>query len=105
VRLQEFEPDGGFTDIEVETEYVAMILEAKRGWDLPTQTQLEKYAPRLAQAEIGRILVVSEASPEFAAPSVPDGVAGVPVVYRSWRDVVRLAESSSRRAATPNAGS
>ncbi|MCP9487565.1 MAG: hypothetical protein MSC30_17095 [Gaiellaceae bacterium MAG52_C11] len=93
VRLQEFEPGGGFTDIEVESEHVAMVLEAKRGWDLPTLTQLTKYTPRLDQAAIGRILVVSGASPEFAAPSVPAVVAGIPVVYRSWREIVILAES------------
>jgi hypothetical protein len=93
VRLQEFEPGGGFTDIELESEYVAIVLEAKRGWNLPTVDQLTKYTRRLAQAEIGRILVVSEASPEFAAPHVPVAVAGVPVAYRSWKELVLLAES------------
>ena len=93
VRLQEFEPGGGFTDIEIESEHVAMVLEAKRGWDLPTREQLVKYTPRLAQAEIGRLLVVSEASLEFAAPHVPTTIGGVLVVYRSWRQVVLLAES------------
>ncbi len=93
VRLQEFEPGGGFTDIEIESERVAMVLEAKRGWNLPTVKQLTRYTRRLSQAKIGRILVVSEASPEFAAPHVPAQVAKVPVVYRSWRQVVRLADS------------
>ena len=71
-----------------------MIVEAKVGWSLPTVDQLEKYAPRLRQADIGRILVVSECSPEFAAPPrLPRKVMGVPVEYRSWRQIVRLAES------------
>jgi hypothetical protein len=97
VGLQEFEPGGGFTDIELESEHVAIVLEAKRGWGLPNRDQLVKYTARLARAEIGCILVVSEATPEFAAPRVPKAVAGVRVVYRSWRQVVRLADSCLRR--------
>lgn len=53
VRLQEFEPGGGFTDIELESEHVAIVLEAKRSWDLPTREQLVKYTPRLTQAAAG----------------------------------------------------
>jgi hypothetical protein len=93
VRLQEFESGGGFTDIELESEYVAIVLEAKRGWNLPRLEQLAKYTPRLAQAEIGCIVVVSEASSEFAASQVPAVVAGVPVAYRSWKEIVLLAEA------------
>ena len=93
VRLQRFERGGGFTDIEVESDRVAIVLEAKRGWNLPTHAQLRKYAPRVAQEDIGRIVVVSEASPAFAAPHLPDAVAGVPIVYRSWKQIVRLAQS------------
>jgi hypothetical protein len=101
LRLQEFIPGGGFTDIEVETDRLAMIVEAKVGWSLPNRKQLEKYAPRLREAEIGRILVVSECTPEFAAPPrLPAEVAGVPVEYRSWRQIVRLAESCATSAHT-----
>jgi hypothetical protein len=94
VRLQEFIPGGGFTDIELETDRLAAILEAKVGWSLPGIEQLEKYAPRLREAKIGRILVISECTPEFAAPPrVPLEVVGIPVVYRSWPQIVRLVES------------
>src|SRR3954466_10548377 len=43
VRLQEFLPGGGFTDIEVETERVHVIVEATRGWAMPRIEQLEMY--------------------------------------------------------------
>jgi hypothetical protein len=92
LRLQEFLTGGGFTDIEIETTQVALIVEAKVGWSLPTEQQLTQYAPRLEKAGIGRILVVSECTAEFAEPRIPTEVAGVPVVYRSWRDIVLLAE-------------
>src|SRR5829696_6833142 len=52
VRLQEFLPGSGFTDIELESEHLAMILEAKRGWSLPSEEQLRQYSPRLEQFEI-----------------------------------------------------
>lgn len=35
VRLQEFVPGSGFTDIEIETDRLALVLEAKVGWSLP----------------------------------------------------------------------
>jgi hypothetical protein len=93
LRLQEFLAGGGFTDIEIETDRLALVLEAKVGWSLPGQKQLEQYAPRIAQAEIGKILVISECTPEFAEPRLPTAVAGVPVVYRSWRQIVKLTEA------------
>lgn len=94
LRLQEHVPGSGFTDIEIETERLAIVLEAKRGWSLPTRVQLEKYAPRLDQSEIGRLVVISECTPEYAAPpTLPVEIAGVPVVHRSWRQLVKLAGS------------
>jgi hypothetical protein len=98
VRLQEFIPEGGFTDIELETDRLALILEAKVGWSLPAVAQLEMYAPRLREADIGRILVVSECTPEFASPRLPVEVAGIPVAYRSWPQIVRLVESCNPSA-------
>ena len=98
IRLQEFLPGSGFTDIELESKRLAMILEAKRGWNLPSEEQLRQYSPRLEQFEIGRILVVSECSPEFAEPQVPSTIDGVPVAYRSWKQIVQLAEGCAASA-------
>src|SRR3954468_19134053 len=47
VRLQEFLSGGGLTDVEVRTDELHLIVEAKRGWNLPTSAQLEQYAPRI----------------------------------------------------------
>jgi hypothetical protein len=78
LRQQESLAGGGFTDIEIETDRLPLVLEAKVGWSLPEEGQLVQYAPRLKQADIGLILVVSECPPEFADPRLPKGVAGVP---------------------------
>lgn len=98
LRLQEFVPGSGFTDIEIETDKLAIILEAKVGWSLPDEEQLEKYARRPGSRETRRLLVVSECTPEFAGPRLPEAVAGVPVAYQSWKQIVRLAEACAPSA-------
>ena len=99
VRLQEYVKGSGFTDIEIETDRVAVVLEAKRGWSLPTHGQLEKYLPQLKKAEVGRVVVVSECTPDYAAPPrIPESIGGVPVIYRSWKQVVQLAARCSPSA-------
>jgi hypothetical protein len=47
VRLQESVAGGGWTDIELESAAVHVIVEAKRGWGLPEDEQLARYAPSL----------------------------------------------------------
>ena len=43
IRLQEFVKGQGRTDIEIETEDLHLIVEAKRGWVLPGRSQLKLY--------------------------------------------------------------
>lgn len=38
IRLQEIEKETGRTDVEVESEWLHLIVEAKRGWHLPSST-------------------------------------------------------------------
>src|SRR4051794_18756380 len=49
IALQETIPGAGRTDIEIETPQQHLILEAKRGWDLPRPGQLETYATRFGE--------------------------------------------------------
>jgi len=98
MRLQEFERDSGITDIEVQAENAHLIVEAKRGWDLPTRAQLELYAGREPLADQRAILVVAEASADYALPRLgPMKAKGVPVHYRSWEQVTRLAQATADR--------
>jgi len=49
INLQKHDAEGGFTDIEVMSgQDLHLIIEAKRGWDLPTKQQLDRYAQRFA---------------------------------------------------------
>lgn len=91
VQLQEFIPDSGYTDIEIkanEGEF-HLIVEAKRGYNLPGEEQLIKYAAR-TDPQPNALVVMAEASADFVAGKLPPTVEGVPVVYRSWRRLDEL---------------
>jgi hypothetical protein len=101
IKLQETVPGHGRTDVELESDDEHLIVEAKRGWDVPREGQLEQYAPRLADGKQSRIVVLTEATAEHAAAHhLPSEVAGAPVVYIAWRqiaDVARDTLSASKR--------
>jgi hypothetical protein len=96
VALQEFGEDRGYSDIEIQAERGHLVLEAKRGWVLPTGKQLARYAPRLAGTPNPLLLALTECSPAYARRRLPTDVAGVPVVHRSWVETVRLVEAAAR---------
>ena len=97
IRLQQHEKQAGITDIEIESHgKFFLIVEAKRGWNLPSQKQLQTYAQRLSfRASKGlprRILVMSECSREFALLNLETRkIAGVEIAPVSWKEVARLA--------------
>jgi hypothetical protein len=99
VRLQEGVRGAGFTDIELLAcgGAVHIVIEAKRGYHLPQQVQLEKYATRTNPPPTV-LLVCAEASADFVTGKLPPVVAGVPVAYRSWRDIEALASSAADTA-------
>jgi hypothetical protein len=96
VRLQEHVKGSGYTDIEIVAERLHLIVEAKRGWSLPSRQQLTKYAKSLKPDREGLLLVVAEGSRNFAAGKYPTTIKhprqrATSVSYRSWADVMRLA--------------
>lgn len=99
VYLQEHATDGGFTDIEVVTEGAHVIVEAKRGWNLPSKAQLAKYARRLSDRRgTKRLVVLSECTRDYAIDAgLPRTVNRVPVTYVPWDKVYGLAASTCVR--------
>lgn len=101
IKLQETVPGHGRTDVELESDHEHLIIEAKRGWDVPREGQLEQYAPRLADGKTSQIVVLTEATAEHAAAHhLPTDVAGAPVSYVAWRQIADLARdafTASRR--------
>jgi hypothetical protein len=99
VRLQESEPGTGRTDIEIETEFLRLVIEAKRGWQLPHRDQLQLYASRLNSHDSRhkRIAVVAEAAPHFPpVAALPPSLDGVPVTYLPWSRVAALVHATAR---------
>lgn len=97
IRLQQYETGRGITDIEIELpgEFY-IIVEAKRGWNLPDFKQLETYANRksfkVSNAPFKRLLVLSDCSRDYAETHLEiRETSGVQVDPISWKDVATLA--------------
>lgn len=91
IRLQDHGKDGGYTDIEFRTADAHLIIEAKRGWTLPSKRQLLKYSRRLRSRLDRALLVMSSCTATYAkSVGALTSVNGVPVRYMSWEQVQRL---------------
>lgn len=102
IRLQETVPGHGRTDVELENDHAHLIVEAKRGWDVPRPGQLEQYAQRFDGEGSSRIIVLTEATAEHAtAHHLPSAVDGTPVSYVGWRQVADLARDCHRTSRRP----
>ncbi|MGV7219226.1 hypothetical protein [Bradyrhizobium sp. UFLA05-112] len=101
IALQKHGEDRGYTDIEIHAGgRFHVIIEAKRGWDLPTEEQLRRYRPRLTSgtAEIQRLVTITSASVEFARHRLPKNIEDAQVIHQSWGAVRRSAEEARLRA-------
>lgn len=99
IRLQESEAGTGRTDIEVEAEHQHLVIEAKRGWTLPSPSQIAQYADRLlARDERERhIAVVAECASDYPPVAALLGTGyGVPVSYVPWARVVEMVQATAR---------
>jgi hypothetical protein len=96
VELQVWEKPKGYTDVELVAEgKFHFIIEAKRGWQPPELPQLKKYAGRLQRSPSPRIVVLTDWSYTAASSSLKK-VAGIPVVWISWAEVLSLAAASRK---------
>lgn len=92
ILLQERKACAGITDVELRGDDLHIIAEAKRGWCLPNDAQLRKYAARFDPVTHHRLLVtLSECSIEFAGEHLPSNVDSVPIRHVSWNGVLKLA--------------
>jgi hypothetical protein len=100
IELQKHGEDGGYTDIEICVGQVHVILEAKIGWNLPTEDQLERYLSRLKHATATTLVVLSECSLAYAQKrlGLPRLVKRVPLEYRSWEQALRWTKAAMARA-------
>jgi hypothetical protein len=97
LRLEE-RGDVGRTDLEISAGDHLIVIEAKRSWLIPGETQLAKYAPRIAAQGNGVLVSLSAASPAWARQTLPRTVQGVPVAHLPWEHV-RLDLTAARNSA------
>lgn len=103
VMLQKHDPgDRGYTDIEILSGELHAIVEAKKGWWLPSAGQLRRYEARLAteRRPVQRIVVLTQIGAEeivrhYLADWAPPPPADAHVI--GWADVLRLAETAARK--------
>lgn len=79
--------DLGRTDLEISTSSHLIIIEAKRGWLVPGETQLARYAPRIVAHGAGALVSLSTASAQWAHQTLPAAVQDVPVTHLPWQRV------------------
>jgi len=92
ISLQKSGLDGGYTDLEIQSGLrFHAVVEAKRGWELPTRAQLERYAPRISSdVKRGRIVSMSAVASDHAHRNLPSDVAGIRLAHVAWADLRRL---------------
>ena len=103
VKLQQYEAGRGFTDIEIELPgKLYVIIEAKRGANLPTRRQLLQYARRKRfrchSSKSKRLVVISECNADTAAVQLA-GYKGLGAITPlSWQRVAAIARRSLSRS-------
>ncbi|MGO9583559.1 MAG: hypothetical protein ACLP36_12185 [Acidimicrobiales bacterium] len=83
LRMETSDADGR-TDLEIETPGQLIVVEAKRGWHLPTEEQLLDYVPRIRNHGGGFFVTLSDCSSKWAERFLPAAVDGIPVRHLPW---------------------
>lgn len=100
VRLQEYGKDKSFTDIELLiNNKLFCIIEAKKGWNLPTKSQLKKYRSRFEDypSHEHKLVVISECKKEYAKGELKEYRLGLPVEFISWQDIYDIIDKTYPR--------
>lgn len=95
IRYQEFEKDKGITDLEItDNQKFYIIIETKRGWVLPGESQLRLYSERTgftsSPAKVKAIVSMSECTEDYAKKRLPT-VPGTTVLHLPWMTICDLA--------------
>jgi hypothetical protein len=92
IALQEYQKDSGITDVEIRDGRFHVIIEAKRGWNLPSEEQLRKYLPRFRETKADKPIIVtaSECSRTYAGAYLANDLNGIPIRHISWAEISAL---------------
>ena len=100
LHFQRSERSKGRTDLEVVVpDAVHLILEAKKGWELPSRAQLELYTRReiftASRAPIKMIVTLSQADARYADLFLPAVANGFPVRHLSRLGLLEILKQSA----------
>jgi len=101
IALQRFDTDDrGYTDIELTSLELHAIVEAKRGWWLPSADQLDRYVARFTQEsrDVQRVVVLTQiGAEEVVRHALGEWTPPPPAsaVVLGWGELVRLAREAS----------
>lgn len=101
---QSYSSNNGITDIEIlQPNLFHIIIEAKKGWGLPDESQLVKYVSRFSSVNQNNLLVtLSECTHHYFKHKFPaQKILNIPLQHMSWEDLYGIAKSisSSQRKA------
>jgi hypothetical protein len=100
IQLQTGRAGIGITDIEIMSEEIKIVIEAKIGTELPLVSQLERYATLCCNPfGTATLVAITNATPEYADHIINILVVpGVDIIHRSWRQIRRLAQMAHATA-------
>ncbi len=86
----------GITDIELIASKFIVIIEAKRGWGRPSNSQLDKYAKRIKKSALPnkKLIVLSEYSKINTGDWLKKWIRGIPLQPISWREAIGCAKQA-----------
>ena len=111
VKMQERQTGTGITDIEIYAYgYAAWIIEAKIGFTVPSEKQLQQYARRLKQvhdhdpkARLGLVvLAASDRNNQWLPQLLPNQIDEIPVAALSWRDIQSIDDQAQSQTKPRN---
>ncbi len=92
IELQTFGKDKGFTDFEitVDNEF-HFVIEAKKGWVLPSTIQLKRYLNRFGDFTKTKrmFIILSDCSEGYVNNNLPPSLYGVPITSITWRGIIK----------------
>lgn len=99
ISSQEVENENGRTDIQIyEPGDYRIVVEAKKGWSLPSNFQLGKYTDLLLKKytseKIKIVYSMSDCSPEYAISKLPSHLDRIEIKHIPYLDVIRILEQS-----------
>ncbi len=90
INLQKFDEDKGYKDIELISNNYHYIIEAKKGWNLPSKFQLLRYTSRFKKEKNNKIIVLSECKKEYAKKILAKYNSKIPIEFISFNKIYEL---------------